>query len=341
VIRRRHAEHWVRAGERLSATPPTQQAVSTRRLEADHDNVRTALAWLVQSGDTETGLRLGASLRDFWRLSGHVKEGLRWLSELLDLPGAAARTPLRARALTTTADLSGWTGDGATGVSRAAEAVELYRELGDHRGIPDALEELGAAQLTVGDLASARDSLEEARKLNIGLGNRQKAGETTVALGLAALTEQELDQARERFEDALATFRDLGNPYWVAFGERLMGAVERLEGKNEAAEDRLRASLTIAQQHKLPVMIASGLYSFADLALARGQYERAVRLMGATEALREVVGDSPPIEVAMLGDVRWLASPSLDETTATRVYQEGRTMELEEAVEYALQPDGA
>lgn len=341
VIRRRHAEHWIEAGERLSATLPAQQAVSTRHLEYDHDNVRTAFAWALQSGDADTGLRLATALRDFWRLSGHVKEGLRWLTELLDLPGAAARTPLRARALTTAADLSGWTGDAATGLSRAAEAVELYRELDDRRGIADALEELGAAQLGVGDQAAARVSLEEARQLHIGLGNRQKASETTMALGIAALMEQRLNQARERFEEALATFRDLGDPYWVAFAERLLGSVEGLGGNYEAGEDRLRASLTIAQQNNLPVIIASGLYSFAYLALARQQYERAVRLMGATDALREVVGEAPQGEVAIMGDVRGLASASLDETTATRVYEEGRAMELEEAVGYALQPEGA
>jgi predicted ATPase/class 3 adenylate cyclase len=341
VIHRRHAERWIEAGERLSATLPAQQAVSTRHLEYDHDNVRTAFKWALQSGEAEGGLRLATALRDFWRLSGHVKEGLRWLSELLDLPGAAARTPLRARALTTAADLSGWTGDAATGLSRAAEAVELYRELDDRRGIPDALEELGAAQLGVGDIAAARVSLEEARQLNIGLGNRQKASETTMALGIVALTEQRLDQARERFEDALATFRDLADPYWIAFAERLLGSVEGLGGNYEAGEDRLRASLSIARQHNLPVIIASGLYSFAYLALARGQYERAVRLMGATEALRELVGEAPQGEVAMMGDVRGLAGAFLDETTAERVYEEGRAMELEEAVQYALQPERA
>jgi len=340
LIHRRHAAHWIQAGERLSVAPPARQSVLTRRLENDHDNIRSALGWAVQSGDAEAGLQLGAALRDFWRLSGHVKEGLRWLAELLELPGTAARTPIRARALTAAADLSGWIGDAAN-LSYAAEAVELYRELGDPRGIPDALEELGAAQLGVGDLAAARASLEEARQLHIGLGNRQKAGETTMALGIVALTEQRLDRARERFEDALATFRDLDDAYWVAFAERLLGSVEGLGGNYDAGEERLRASLTIAQQHKLPVMIASCLYSFAYLALARGLHQRAVRLMGATEALREVVGEAPQGEVAIMGDVRGLATAFLDEVTAKRVYVEGRAMELDDAVEYALQPERA
>lgn len=64
-------------------------------------------------------------------------------------------------------------------------------------------------------------------------------------------------------------------------------------------------------------------------------------MMGATDALREVVGEAPQEEVAIMGDVRGLASAFLDEVTANRVYGEGRAMELEEAVEYALQPEPA
>jgi hypothetical protein len=63
--------------------------------------------------------------------------------------------------------------------------------------------------------------------------------------------------------------------------------------------------------------------------------------MGATEALRELVGEAPQGEVAMMGDVRGLASAFLDEATGERAHQEGLVMELEEAVEYALRPEGA
>jgi predicted ATPase/class 3 adenylate cyclase len=338
AIRRRHAEHWVQAGERASAALfGPEQAAWTLRLERDHDNFRAALGWLLQSGEAELGMRLGAALRDFWRLGGHVREGVRWLDEILALPGAAGPTLVRARALTAAADLSSWIGEAEAYLRFAEEAVAIYRDLDDRRGIPDALAELGVAQMFVGRLDSARATLREARVLNTRLGNRHKAGESGHALGYVALLEGRPQEARELFEDALATFQDLRDPYWSAFTERMLGQVDRIEGSFEAAEARYRASLSASRQNDRPVVTASVLYAYADLALARGQHERAMRLVGASDALRARHGELRSFDAEFLGDVRAAAHSFLDEAAEERLYQEGWAMELKDAVAYALQ----
>lgn len=53
------------------------------RLEIEHDNIRAALARSLGAGDDVTlGLRLAASLRDYWRAGGHASEGQRWIARL-------------------------------------------------------------------------------------------------------------------------------------------------------------------------------------------------------------------------------------------------------------------
>jgi non-specific serine/threonine protein kinase len=157
-----------------------------------------------------------------------------------------------------------------------------------------------------------------------------------MALGLLALLERDIGQARERFENALTTFTDLGDMYWVAFAERLLGGIDRFEGNDEAAEKRYRASLSVAQQHGILIMIASTLYAFADLAVRRGQPERALRLVGASAVIRERVGEALAMEKEMVGDVAGAARALLDAATSDRLYQEGRAMEPDDAVAYAL-----
>jgi predicted ATPase/class 3 adenylate cyclase len=336
-IRKRHAEHLIRGAERLSNVAPTDQAVAARRAELDHDNFRAALDWTVGSGEAEMALRLGAALRDFWRLGSHFREGVRWLDGILKLPGAAERTLLRARALTAAADLSSWIRNTDSYPHHAEEAVAIYRDLGDPAGIADALGELGVVQMTVGRGDAARATLEEARGLNLALGDLQKASECTMALSLLAMTEGNIQLAREGFEVALATFRDLGNMYWVAFAERLLGGIERSEGNDRAAEERYRTSLSIAKQHGLSVLIASNLYAFAELALFRGQNERALSLAGTSEAMRERLGPTPSMEIEMMGDVVAAARTMVDEATADRVYREGWATEVDDAIAYALE----
>ncbi|MDP9244118.1 MAG: hypothetical protein M3O77_03430, partial [Chloroflexota bacterium] len=336
-IRKRHAEHLIRGAEGLTSVPPAEQAAAAHRAELDHDNFRAALQWTLGSGEAEMALRLGAALRDFWRLGSHFREGVRWLEEILNLPGAAPRTVLRARALTTAADLSSWIRNTDSYPRHAEEAVAIYRDLGDPAGIADALGELGVVQMTVGRGEAARTTLEEARELNLGLGDRQKASECTMALSLLAMTERNIQLAREGLEVALTTFRELGNMYWVAFAERLLGGIDRFEGNDRAAEQRFRTSLSIAKEHGILIMIASDLYAFAELAHSRGSNERALSLAGASEAMRERLGPTPSLEVEMMGDVAAAARPTLDGATADRVYQEGRAMEVDEAIAYALE----
>jgi tetratricopeptide (TPR) repeat protein len=337
-IRRRHAEHFIRAAAGLATGPPAEQAAAGRRAALDHDNFRSALHWALGSGEADMALRLGAALRDFWRLGSHFREGVRWLEEILDLPGSAPGTLLRARALTAAADLSSWIRNTDSYPRHAEEAVAIYRDLDDPAGIADALGELGVAQMTVGRGDAARATLEEARELNLALGDRQKASECTMALSLLAMSERNMQLAREGFEVALKAFRELGNMYWVSFAERLLGGIERFEGNDRAVEERLRTSLSIAKQHGILMMIASNLYAFADLALSRGRNERALSLAGASEAIRERLGPTPSLEVEMMGDVAAAARSTLDEATADRLYREGRAMDVDDAIALALEP---
>ena len=60
------------------------------RLEADHDNLRAALATLLEY-DPELCLRLAsaATVRMFWSMRGHYTEGWRWLETALERGGGA------------------------------------------------------------------------------------------------------------------------------------------------------------------------------------------------------------------------------------------------------------
>jgi len=61
--RRRHAAFFVGLAERAQPewTRP-EYALWLRRVEVEHANMRTALAWTLAAEEVETGLRLGAAL---------------------------------------------------------------------------------------------------------------------------------------------------------------------------------------------------------------------------------------------------------------------------------------
>lgn len=339
-IRRRHVEYWIGFAEEASdALAGPDQAAAARRLERDQDNFRAALGWAMQSGEAERGLRLAIALGEYWRLASHAREGIRWLRDLLVLPAAAERTSLRARALTVAGGLAPWAGESEVQMESAEEAVAVYRDLGDTRGEADALALLGWAQLHGGRFAAAGARLQEARDAYIDHGDMPKAANCDQGLGLVAQLEGRLDEAREHFQQALATFKELRDPYWTAFNELLLGYLDRREDDYEAAERRFRSSLEISLEHDFMMLVTSVLYAFADLAFARGDNELALRLAGASDALREPLGDKSPAEKNSMPDVPTAARSFMDETTVTALYQEGRSMALQDAVACALEQD--
>ncbi|MEP7358979.1 MAG: LuxR C-terminal-related transcriptional regulator, partial [Anaerolineales bacterium] len=87
---RRHLAYCVGLAER--AAPELigpHQAVWLVRLEAEHDNLRAALAWSQAAAETEMGLRLAGAVWRFWFLRGHLLEGEQWLRRMLELPHGA------------------------------------------------------------------------------------------------------------------------------------------------------------------------------------------------------------------------------------------------------------
>ena len=337
AVRRRHAEHWIDVAS-LAATALSgpDQASATRRLDRDHDNFRSALGWALRTGEADVGLRLSAALREYWRVGSHFREGVGWIDDLLALPAAAPRTQARARALTTAADLSSWMGEDDGYLARAEEAVSIYHELDDGSGLADALGELGTAQISAGRYEAAGPTLDEAIERSLHIGNQGLAATCTLARGMLGFFSGRLDESRHFTEAALAMFAERGDPFWTAFAERMVGGVDRAEGDLVAAQARYRSSLISAQEHGALMVIASDLFAFADLAQVRGDNDRALRLAGASEMLRERIGDAPSLEAATVGDVVGAARGSMDATDADRSYQEGRALGIDEAIAYAL-----
>ncbi|MGH2392798.1 MAG: ATP-binding protein, partial [Candidatus Limnocylindria bacterium] len=137
-LARRHAEHFL---SRAEATEPelTTSPEAVEGIDHDHDNYRAALAWAVATDDADLGMRLGYALWRFWQLRGHLSEGRMWFDRLFALPSAGARTTARAKGLTGAAGIAYWQNDYPAATAWYEDAEALYRELGDRRGLADAL----------------------------------------------------------------------------------------------------------------------------------------------------------------------------------------------------------
>ena len=77
---RRHGHYYALLAEAALAewdTPTINEAIARQRRE--HDNMRAALQWACDTGNSALGLRLATALWGFWRSYGYSSEGRAWL----------------------------------------------------------------------------------------------------------------------------------------------------------------------------------------------------------------------------------------------------------------------
>jgi predicted ATPase/class 3 adenylate cyclase len=380
-VSRLHAEYFLAFAE--EAEPELEgpdQVAWMEKLEADHENCRAALSWLLEVGEAELALRIGAALSLFWRIRGHLSEGRRWLSEGLS-GGDAAPAGVRARAMLVLGELAWKQGDYPQGEEKLEASLALCREAGDRRGEAQALNSLGF-------IASERNDLERAEKLleeSLALG--RKAGMPVVinsALNsLAALAVYRNDYARATvlLEEGLGIARAAGDVRGIAIHTTSLGATAVVTGEFERAEvllkegremfwklgDWLHVSVAdinlgnlalarndfdLAEKQCLKVIldlqegadvfgIDGALDILASVTASRGEIRRAARIWGGVEGYRDA-RDIPwaPDEREMIEPHIDAARTRLDEAAWEEEWKRGKSMTLNQTVDYALEDLG-
>jgi predicted ATPase/DNA-binding SARP family transcriptional activator len=334
-MRARHAEHFLGVAEeaREQVELSVGQVDALARLERELDNLRAALAWLAQH-DAESGLRLATALRNFWLVRGHLSEGRRWLAELL---ADDVAPKIRADALTTFAVLAYRQGDLEPAKASWDEALGLYRGVGDTTGVARSIGELGSVAASEQDYERAVTLYEESAALFRDLSDPMRLAAVLGNLGAIANIQGGYERGRPLIEEALELNRGLGAKDNMALNLHNLGRVALLEGRSADGAEQLRESLELARELGYRELIAYGLAGLAEVASIAEDADRGARLVGAADMLFEELGvalsadDAESYERTVARLTQQLGDVAFD-----RQHSEGKTLELDRAVELAL-----
>jgi predicted ATPase len=341
--RRRHAEHHLAlaqlAGPGLKGGP--EQATWLRRLEAEHDNLRVALGWFLDHGRVEDIALMGWPLWRFWWLHGHFSEGRRWTEEALartaDPPAAA-----QAKLLFVAGTLAQGQGDWEAARLIHQESLALFRRMGDEEG---ALHPLGSASIVALGQKRYEEGFalaEECVNLGLALGDKRPPSVISGFAAAAALTLGDFVRARRLAERGLSLAREIGARDGASVALHTLAAIARTEGDHGRAARFFGEGLTLSAEIRDHTNVALCLEGLAGLDASEGDLARAARLWGASEALLETVEVTAylntPDRSLHRGEVA-AARERLGERPWERAWAEGRAMNTERAVEYALEKD--
>jgi predicted ATPase len=292
LLRDRHLQWCLELAELSEARLWTSEQLTwLDHLDAEHDNLRAALAWSAsESPDFDAGLRLAASLWRFWDLRGHLGEGRDWLEKILARSdGEAMPTRDRTMASQALGYLAMLQGDSANAAPLLAWCAGSWRTLGDPAGLAESLLFQGMlAGWVKGPLRAASPLLEESLALARGTGPG-----FVVYLALMRLSEVAGDlgdfrRASACISESLLLARAAGDRWGLAHALLCSGLLALQQANSDAAAAALLESLELRYALRDLRGMATSMEALGGLVAAQ-QPAQAARLFGAAQAVRRTM----------------------------------------------------
>ena len=309
----RHAAWYL---ERAEAADLSHQSAphdhGLQGLEDDHENLRAAVAWSCDHDDADSALRLVNALTRFWRVRGHLRDGLECLRRAL-AAGAAEPSPARVRALRTVGHFTHLLGEHQSESAVGARSVGLFFEPGEVRevagcdcqdvfrvcrnplhAIPDleegvaairatsdagrlayALCNLGQARIFCGDTARARACFAEVLSLDPASIDGEAADEALFGLGRVEVFEGDYAAAEPLLLEVLARSERIGDPDGQSGALSVLGELHRARGNTGMARALLEQALELGYRTGTAVSIGRAELFLGGVDFAEGALDSA------------------------------------------------------------------
>jgi non-specific serine/threonine protein kinase len=358
----------------LDAPQDSTLLATLRQFDAEHDNVRVALAGCESDpARSLRGLRLAAGLFEFWRIRGWYSEGLAWLARLQARVPAGERGETHAMGLHTSGALLGVASDQAAAAARLREAVDLWRQLGDRRQSARTLFYLSYAEWYSGHAVPARTACTEALAIAREFGDLRTVADTLNFLANLEYFSGDYDEGQVLLDESLAVSRGIG-PWATAAAQDYLGGIEFARGDYGRARSTWResfaghrefgeregicavlakiavCSMELGEVHEASLGLRDTwawlpdgnvnellywLACFAELLLARDAATYAVRVWGCIERHREERGLERPPSKHQQRKLEAAHGALQDNDAFDRAWNEGRGWSLDDAKKFA------
>jgi tetratricopeptide (TPR) repeat protein len=286
-----HANHFAglveNASEGMRGSDQDQWAA---RLEADIENVRSAIAFRAASGD-DAALELASRMFLYWRERGDWSDGLHWTRVALE--GTPQRdSGLRARMLATAGFFASDLGGGVSGIADLEEGLAMARRSGDLRAEGFCSSFLGAElSRRDTDLDRGLALLSDAQRIYSEFDEPYGGAWVNRYLALSYQERGDLDESIRLHTLSLEAFQELGDAWNIRFAQTLLGeamhTIAELPRSRELYDESLRGSTDA----RFTVVIAHAHKGLGKVSLAEGKLDEASDHL--REALRELgeIGD--------------------------------------------------
>jgi DNA-binding CsgD family transcriptional regulator/tetratricopeptide (TPR) repeat protein len=290
AMQNRHADFFLVWARRHLSASDTLQPLAEASIELD--NLRAALRWLLDKGEANRVLQLGAALRWYWFRQGHLTEGAGWYAEILALAGAEPETEELAHVLAAAGLIASRQGRAADAEPLYTRALGIWRKLGNDLEVARSLAQLGTLFRHAGRLSEALQCFEEGSTLCEDRCFAVPEGINRIGLAETLYDLERYGEALAQAGRALDISEASGYARALSWAKRAIGLVHYQRGAQSAARRLLEDALDEARKVEGPGWwLADALACVAQLDIDAGRFDRAQTLLRDAVDVSMVLGD--------------------------------------------------
>ncbi len=323
----------------------------------------------------DIGLRLLKALWNFWYVHNHWSEGRRWMEAALlqeggdttlrawvllaygclaqfqtDYEPATAALEKSLRIFQKSGEKHGiaqtlfWQSmilsDQANpelAIETIQKSITLDREAGNKEGVAYSLHLLGEIYNDSGEHIQAIRLFEESLVIFREMGDQWGIALSLVTLAKAAYYQQDYLRAEKLSQECLGVWRQLDDKRMIGIALTVLGGTYLRMKRYDQARSCYLQTIDLFYRAGDRFGLCDVLEGLAELAIHRDQYQRATLFYGAADTIHEVI--QAPV---LLVDQPWYQSSitalreEMGEEDFQKSWAEGKAMDLEQAIEYAL-----
>jgi predicted ATPase len=218
------------------------------------------------------------------------------------------------------------------------EALKLNRDLGNLAGTAYCLKQLAFQAIFEEDFSSPLPDLEESRNIYRELGDQANEALLVEIAGTLAYWQGDYQKAAACVEESIALYENTG-VWWSAWSRSRLGYIHLRQGDPVRAKQAFESSLQQFKQYDSVIGLTVTIEGLSILHMNYGQPNRAARLIGWVDAMREKSGNPRPrLERSSIERDQAIIRTKLGEAELARLQEEGQAMTLEQAIALALEP---
>jgi tetratricopeptide (TPR) repeat protein len=356
---------------------PIARAEWLARCDAETDNFRTALDWLLENHELEWAIRLAMALFRFWDMREHFVDGRTHLENLLQQI-ESGYIKERGRICLFLGVMATSQGDYESADAFHRQSLAFYRELDDQWGIAASWNALAVSTRDRGNFEEAESYFEmslaywrklpdpistarclhnlanaakmrsdfrraiaaqaEATSIFREFGDISGAAWSISQSGDLELEQDRIEAAHNLYREALEVFRKTEDRWGCARSLADLGHIHCIRGEFAVAREAYREATELFVELGHRRGIARALEGLACVAAANGNAIRALTLEAAADRFRNQIGvPLPAADRAGLTQGLCSARETLQSTEGKLAWQRGSEMPIESAIQFALE----